>query len=190
MSSSNQEEKEREAISFIFGEIASVLSQDSKIKENGCAACHVLFGLMNKMQLTETDAADLLTEVLLQERDLNEQFIEMVETVHMKQRMMDVTFAMKNREAKDRFIDAHFKNALDELGDIAKFGVDIALRKLIVSYVALEIAQTIGVDYHAATEELYYFMRKRDEETHESIIGIVESIKERASSDRTGQIQR
>jgi hypothetical protein len=29
-----------------------------------------------------------------------------------------------------------------------------------ISAIALEIAQNIGIDYHAATEELYYYMRK------------------------------
>jgi hypothetical protein len=34
------------------------------------------------------------------------------------------------------------------------------LRKLLLAYLGLYIAQTIGVDYHAATEELYYLLRK------------------------------
>jgi hypothetical protein len=34
-----------------------------------------------------------------------------------------------------------------------------------ISAIALEIAQNIGIDYHAATEELYYYMRKNDDRT-------------------------
>jgi hypothetical protein len=35
-----------------------------------------------------------------------------------------------------------------------------------ISAIALEIAQNIGIDYHAATEELYYYMRKNDDSTN------------------------
>ena len=38
------------------------------------------------------------------------------------------------------------------------------------------IAQNLGIDYHAATEELYYYMRKRDEETHTALMKLVQSI--------------
>jgi hypothetical protein len=100
-----------------------------------------------------------------------------MENIHMKQRMMGVTFATKTREAKDRYIDSQFKNALDELlADTANYGVDILLRKLIMSYIALEIAQNLGIDYHAATEELYYYMRKRDEDTHAALMKLIQSV--------------
>ena len=98
----------------------------------------------------------------------------------MKQRKLGVTFAIKTREAKDRYVDSQFKNALDELlGDTANYGVDIVLRKLVMSYIALEIAQNLGIDYHAATEELYYYMRKRDEETHAEVMKLIQSVVER-----------
>jgi hypothetical protein len=45
-----------------------------------------------------------------------------------------------------------------------------------MSYIALEIAQNLGIDYDAATEELYYYMRKRDEETHAALLKLVRSI--------------
>lgn len=98
----------------------------------------------------------------------------------MKQRMMGLTFAIKTREAKDRYIDSQFKNALDELlADAANYGTDIVIRKLVMSYIGLEIAQNLGIDYHAATEELYYYMRKRDEETHTGLMKLVQSIVDR-----------
>jgi hypothetical protein len=104
----------------------------------------------------------------------------MVENIHMKQRQMGVAFALKTRYAKDRHIESQFKNALDELlSDTSNYGVEIVIRKLIMSYVALAIAQNLGVDYHAATEELYYYMRKRDEETHIALVKLVTSMIDR-----------
>ncbi len=52
----------------------------------------------------------------------------------------------------------------------------IVLRKLIMSQIALELAQNLGIDYHAATEELYYYMRKKDMETHTELMQLVRSI--------------
>lgn len=160
--------------------MSAVVSDPARVRENGCAACHVLFTLVGRMELSETDAADLLTEVLLAKPELNDRFIEMVENIHMKQRMMGMTFAIKTREAKDRYIDSQFKNTLDELlTDTANYGVDIVLRKLVMSHIALGIAQNLGIDYHAATEELYYYMRKRDDETHAAIMKMVQSVVDR-----------
>lgn len=174
-------EKENTAEQIISQEVNAVASDPARIRENGCAACHVLFTLVSRMSLSETDGADLLTEVLLVRPELNDRFIEMVENIHMKQRMMGVTFAVKTREAKDRYVDSQFKNALDELlAETANYGVDIVLRKLIMSYIALEIAQKLGIDYHAATEELYYYMRKRDEETHAALMKLVQSVVDRS----------
>jgi len=173
-------EKEKTAEQIISQEVNAVSNDSSRVKENGCAACHVLFTLVGRMNLSETDAADLLTEVLLAKPELNDRFIMMVENIHMKQRMMGLTFAIKTREAKDRYIDSQFKNALDELlADAANYGNDIVLRKLVMSYIGLEIAQNLGIDYHAATEELYYYMRKRDEEAHTALMKLVQSIVDR-----------
>jgi len=47
------------------------------------------------------------------------------------------------------------------------------LRKLLMSMISLEIAKNIGIDYHASTEELYYFMRKNDQETHENLLEFI-----------------
>jgi len=110
-------------------------------------------------------------------RDIYTKSLWIMENIHMKQRMIGMTFAIKTREAKNRYIDSQFKNALDELlGDIADYGVDIVLRRLILFYVALGIAQNLGADYHAATEQLYYYMRKHDKETHAALIKLVQSV--------------
>jgi hypothetical protein len=173
-------EKEEQARQIIVNEISEIGIDSSRVKKNGCAACHVLFTLVDKMNMSETDAADLLTEVLLAGPELNETFIDMVENVHMKQRMMGVTFAIKTREAKDKYILSQFKNALDELlSDTANHGIDLTLRKLILSHIALQLAQNLGIDFHAATEELYYYMRKHDEETHANLMGLTGSMMER-----------
>jgi hypothetical protein len=101
--------------------------------------------------------------------------------IHMKQKMVGVTFAIKSREAKDRHLDSQFKIVLYELfADIANYGVDVLFRKLIMSYIALEIAQNLGIDYHAATEELYYYIRKGEEETHVVLLKRVRSIIDRS----------
>ncbi len=158
-------------------EIRIVNENPLVIRPNGCAACHVLFMIANKMKISEQDAADMLSEVLLDNNQLNDQFIEMVENIHMKQRTMGLTFVLKNREAKDRRIESQFKNTLNELlGDASYYGSEIVLRKLIMSQIALELAQNLGIDYHASTEELYYYMRKKDTETHTELMQIIKSI--------------
>ena len=158
-------------------EIRIVNENPLLIRSNGCAACHVLFTIANKMKISEQDAADMLSEVLLDNNQLNDQFIEMVESVHMKQRTMGLTFVLKSREAKDRRIESQFKNTLNELlGDASYYGSEIVLRKLIMSQIALELAQNLGIDYHAATEELYYYMRKKDMETHTELMQLIRSI--------------
>ena len=163
-------------------EVAEVGLNPARIRENGCAACHVLFTIAGRMNLSEADAADLLSEVLTERPDLNDRFIEMVEQVHMKQRMTGVTFSIKTREAKDRYVDSQLKNALDELlADAANYGAEIAMRKLVMGHVALQVAQGLGIDYHAATEELYYYMRKHDLETHEQVMKLVTSLLERGA---------
>jgi len=84
-----------------------------------------------------------------------------VEKVHMKDRLMGVQFSIKSREAKNRFIDANIKNVISELSaDIKNYGKELVLRKLLLSLISVQLAQNIGVDHHAATEELYYYMKK------------------------------
>lgn len=76
------------------------------------------------------------------------------------------------RECK--YIASNFKNLLAELSsDLINYGTDIVLRKLLASSIALQLAQNIGIDYHAATEELYYYMRNNDQQTNESILEFI-----------------
>jgi len=162
---------------IICSELAVVKENPLVIKHNGCAACYVLFSIVNKMQVSEQDAADLLSEVLLDNSELNDDFIAMVEDIHMRSRYMGTTFAIKNREAKDRYIESNFKNELAELlSDASNLSSEIVLRKLILSHIALSIAQNIGIDFHVANEELYYYMRKKDDETHKELLHSIRSI--------------
>jgi len=176
----DDEDARAKAEEIMKTEIANVSRNPSIIKGNGCAACHVLFAVKNKMEVSEQDAADLLSEILLENTALNDEFIGLVENVHMRARYMGSTFVIKDREAKDRYIESNFRNALAELlSDSASYGTEIVLRKLILSNIALTIAQNLGIDYHAATEELYYYMRKHDEETATEVTDLISSITSR-----------
>jgi hypothetical protein len=162
---------------IIKNEVSVVTGNPSVIKGNGCAACHVLFKVKEMMHVSEQDAADLLSEVLLDNKPLNDEFISMVEQIHMKARMMGTVFAIKTRDAKDRYIDSNFKNTLWELtSDASVYGTEIVMRRLILSNIALNIAQNLGIDYHAAMEELYYYMRKKEIQTHEEMMQSIRSL--------------
>ena len=152
---------------IIDSEITKVILNSSLIESGGCASCHVLFKLVDALSLNESDAGDLLSQVLYENPELNEKFIEMIEKIHMKERLMGVQFSIKSREAKDRYIDANIKNVISELAvDIKNYVIELVLRKLLLSLVSVQLAQNIGVDHHAATEELYYYMKKnRDTDT-------------------------
>jgi len=129
----------------------------------GCVACHVIFSLKQKSGRSEQDAADLLSDILTHDSKLNAEFIDIVEQIHMREREMGLSFATRERESKDNYLQTYFANALDELtSDLQFASYDVMLRKLLLSYLGLYLAQTIGVDYHAATEELYYLLRKDD----------------------------
>ncbi|MGB7678361.1 MAG: hypothetical protein WBL49_06090 [Nitrososphaeraceae archaeon] len=156
-------------------EINNVKNDPSIIKINCCAACHVLFSIVDKVHVNESEASDLLSEILYNDPQLNDSFIEMVENVHMKQRMMGIPFSIRTRESKDKYIDSNLRNVLSELSaDLVNYGTDIVLRKLLITSISLEIAQNIGIDFHAATEELYYYMRKRDQDTHTRIWELID----------------
>lgn len=168
-------------------EISNIKDDPSVIKANGCAACHVLFSIVDKMHLNESEASDLLSQILFHDLQLNDSFIEMVENVHMKQRMMAIPFSIRTRESKDKYIDSNLKNVLSELSaDLVNYGTDIVLRKLLILSISLEIAQNIGIDYHAATEELYYYMRKKDEDTHTKILEFIDRFYERIIRNNKG----
>jgi hypothetical protein len=180
----DDDDKENTAKKIVLDEINNVHFDPAIIKQNECAACHILFKLVDKMQVGESEASDVLTEILSHDQELNDLFIEMVETIHMKQRMMAIPFSIKSRDAKDRYIDSNFKNVLAELSsDLINYGSDVVLRKLLISSMALEIAQNLGIDYHAATEELYYYMRKNERQTHESIIAFIDGFYKKIKKD-------
>ena len=149
---------------LIDSEITNVNLNSSLIESNGCASCHVLFKLVEVLSLNESDAGDLLSQVLYENPELNERFIEMMEKIHMKERLMGVQFSIKSREAKNRYIDANIKNVISELS----IDIELVVRKLLLSLISVQLAQNIGVDHHAATEELYYYMKK-SENTNEVV---------------------
>jgi len=183
----NNNNNENIAKQIISEEINRVHANPSIIKVNSCAACHVLFSIVDKMRVSESEASDLLSQVLFHNPQLNESFIEMVETIHMKQRMMGVSFSIKIRESKDKYIDSNLRNVLSELSaDLVNYGTDIVLRKLLITSISLEIAQNIGIDYHAATEELYYYMRKNDEYTHTRILEFIDGFYEKMIRSNKG----
>ncbi|MDQ4012823.1 MAG: hypothetical protein M3146_03750 [Thermoproteota archaeon] len=53
-----------------------------------------------------------------------------------------------------------------------------------MSQIALELAQNLGIDHHAATEELYYYMRKRNRETSTELMHIIKSIIDKTTKNR------
>jgi hypothetical protein len=171
MRSSDENEMIRIGKEVIVEQMNNLVTNPELIKQNECAACHILFELVNKMHISELDATDLLSRILLNDPHLNDTFVEVVEDIHMKRRMMAIQFVLKSRNAKDKFIDSNFKNFLEEKSsELVNYGYDLVLRKLLISAIALEIAQNIGVDYHAAMEELYYYMRKNDEQTNFALV--------------------
>jgi hypothetical protein len=108
---------------IIKNEISIVTNNPSIIKGNGCAACHIIVKVKELMHVSEQDAANLLSEVLLYNKPLNDEFISTVEEINMKARMAGNIFAIKTREAKDRYIDSNFKNTLSELtSDASVYG--------------------------------------------------------------------
>ena len=172
--------KEEIAKKIVSKTIINVKENPLAIRENGCAACHVLFALSREMEISEQEASDLLSEVLSANPNLDEYFIDMVENIHMKRRMMGTAFAIKTREAKDKYIRSNFKNTLAEMhSDIINYGPDIALRRLLLSMISLEIAKNTGIDHHASTEELYYFMRKNDKETNGNLLEFINQLYQR-----------
>jgi len=173
-------DREEIARNIISKAIEHVQSNPQVVRENGCAACHVLFLLAEEMNVNEQDASDLLSEVLSKSPNLDDEFIAMVENIHMKKRMMGNIFAIKTREAKDKYIYSNFKNTIAELhSDVINHGPDVTLRKLLMSLISLEIAKNIGIDYHASTEELYHFMRRNHRETNNELLVFINQLYQR-----------
>ena len=151
-----------EYTNFIKKELEKI--KDHQVDLHGsCVACHMIFILKARLESSEQNAADLLSEILTINSILNREFIDVVEKIHMNERHLGGSFALRERESKDSYLEAYFSNVLDELtSDLITTSHRIILRKLLLSYLSLYLAQTIGVDYHAATEELYYLLRKDD----------------------------
>ncbi len=148
---------------IIENEIEALRVGSTEIKD-GCVACHMIFTMVKKLGTNEQDAADLLSQILTNYPRLNDEFIDAVESIHMGSRMKAMSFYKRNRESKDRYIESYFKNALTELqSDSARHGGDMALRKVVLNYLSSYLAQTLGIDFHASTEELYYILRKHED---------------------------
>jgi hypothetical protein len=140
------------------------LRTGSMVNKDGCVACHMIFTMVNRLNTNEQDAADLLSQILTNYPALNDEFIGVVEDIHMGSRMKAMSFYKRSREAKDRYVESYFKNALTELQtDAAQHGADAALRKVVLNYLSSYLAQTLGIDFHASTEELYYILRKHED---------------------------
>jgi hypothetical protein len=73
---------EIEAKKIILEEVQNLHDNPSDVRQDGCAACHVLFMLVDKMQISESRASDLLSQILSHDQQLNNSFIEMVENSH------------------------------------------------------------------------------------------------------------
>ena len=148
---------------IVENEIRVLCDTGMEIK-GGCVACHVIFTIASKLGTNEQDAADLLSQILTSYPTLNEEFINIVEDVHMRSRTKALNFYKRSRGAKDRYVESYFKNALTELQtDAGKHGANTALRKVILNYLSAYLAQTLGIDFHASTEELYYILRKYED---------------------------
>ncbi|MEW6043152.1 MAG: hypothetical protein AB1299_09335 [Thermoproteota archaeon] len=147
---------------LIKEELAKIRAYKTELHE-GCAACHVMFSLKERLGVSEQDCADLVSELLSEDALLNEEFVETVEQIHMIERRLGGSFALRERESKDAYLSAYFANVFEELSsDLNHFSHQVLLRKLLLAYLSLYIAQTICVDYHAATEEVYYLLRKNN----------------------------
>ena len=94
----------------------------------------------------------------------------------MKRRGIGLTFAINRGDAKSQF-----KNSLDELLAFkVNYGVDILLLKLVLSFNALGLTQNLGIDYRAATQELYYYITKHDPGTYAATMTLANSVLERS----------
>jgi hypothetical protein len=137
---------------FIREELEKIKKHEIELHQ-GCVACHAIFSLKERQGRSEQDAADLLSDTLTHDPKLNQEFIDVVEQIHMRGRNLGGVFATRERESKDSYLEAYFSNVLDELtSDLQFLSHQTLLRKLLLSYLSLYLAQTIGVDYYAATE--------------------------------------
>jgi len=102
----------------------------------------------------------------------------------MKKRMIGLSFSLKRRDSKKRYINSQMKGGLYELDiDLVNYGKYIVMRKLLITYLSLQLAQSIGIDHHAAKEELYYYMRTKDNETHTILTEFMDHFYEKVCKD-------
>ncbi|HXT82966.1 MAG TPA: hypothetical protein VN704_01240 [Verrucomicrobiae bacterium] len=66
-----------------------------------------MFKLVDKLEISESDASGILSVILFHDSKLNDIFIEMVENIHMRQRMTAIPFSIKSRDGKDRYIESN-----------------------------------------------------------------------------------
>ena len=72
------------AKNLIEQEINAVMMMPTRVRENGCVACHILFTLVNRMRISEASASDQLSEILTHDPNLNEKFIDVVDPYETK----------------------------------------------------------------------------------------------------------
>lgn len=165
----------------VKSKVRDIISREVGIKDMDarveCFACHVMYKVMHECNLDEATAADLLSQVLSEDSALNERFIQAMEYLHLYTRARAIWFYSKDRVEKDSYLAMHVKNAIAELEHEAReYGKDVMLRRLLLSYLSTYIAQIIGMDLHASTEELYYLLRKKGE-LEQEIGKMIEGIK-------------
>lgn len=80
---------------LIDSEITKVSLNSSLIISGGCPSCHVLFKLVKARSLNESDAGDLLSQVLHENPELNERFIEMIEKIHIRKDLWEFNFRLR-----------------------------------------------------------------------------------------------
>lgn len=155
----------------VKGKVRDIIAREvDNIKGKGiesrveCFACHVMYAVVHECNIDEATAADMLSQVLSEDSVLNERFIQAIEYLHLYSRARALWFYSKDRVEKDAYLAMHVRNAIAEIEYEAKeYGNDAVLRRLMLSYLSTYIAQVIGMDLHASTEELYYMLRKRNE---------------------------
>jgi hypothetical protein len=97
---------------------------------------------------------------------------------------MGVSFSLKSRDSKNRYINSQMKDGLYELHiDLVNYGKDIVMRKLLITYLSLQLAQSIGIDHHPAKEELYYYMRTKDNEKDTMLTEFMDHFYEKVCKD-------
>ena len=166
----------KEKLAHWISKVNTDLSEPDKTDVLKCI-CH-----MQDNENSSLWIINFITNLLSLRKKLNKPFRDCIKDDIRKliHEIDNQNYTIKTREAKDRYIDSNFKNFLEEIStDLANYGTDIILRKLLLSSISLQIAQNIGIDYHASTEELYYYMRKNEQNTNQHMIRFIDSFYEK-----------